>query len=292
MIDAADPPRQCERQRRLAARGRPCDKHRLPGEALAFTAWPIVATLISNPSGAPLDDAALAHAAAALPQAQAPLGSTPRHRRRHHVRRRRRARAPSPSRSAQRWRAEPVDVVVQPARGRRKRLFLADMDSTMIGQECIDELADLVGMKTEVAAITERAMRGEIAFEPALRERVALLKGLPDTVIDEVIAQAHHADARRPHAGRHHAGEWRLYLPRLRRLHAVHRHAIAAHDRLRRERAATACWSRTASSPATSPSRSSAARQRSRPCIELRARLGLGRGRNAWRSATAPTIST
>ena len=81
----------------------------------------------------------------------------------------------------------PVDVVVQPLDGRRKRLFLADMDSTMIGQECIDELADCVGLKAEVSAITERAMRGEIAFEPALRERVALLKGLPASVVDEII---------------------------------------------------------------------------------------------------------
>ena len=83
----------------------------------------------------------------------------------------------------------PVDVVVQPVANRRKKLFLADMDSTMIGQECIDELAAFVGLKEHVAAITERAMRGEIAFEPALRERVALLKGLPVTVVDEVIAE-------------------------------------------------------------------------------------------------------
>ena len=82
----------------------------------------------------------------------------------------------------------PIDVVVQPAAHRRKRLFLADMDSTMIQQECIDELADFVGLKAEVAAITERAMRGEIAFEPALRERVALLKNLPVGVVDEIIA--------------------------------------------------------------------------------------------------------
>jgi phosphoserine phosphatase len=82
----------------------------------------------------------------------------------------------------------PVDVIVQPRATRRKRLFLADMDSTMIGQECIDELADYVGLKAEVSGITERAMRGEIAFEPALRERVALLKGLPVSVIDEIIA--------------------------------------------------------------------------------------------------------
>ena len=80
-----------------------------------------------------------------------------------------------------------IDVVVQPAAHRRKKLFLADMDSTMIGQECIDELADYAGLKARVAAITERAMRGEIAFEPALRERVALLKGMPVKIIDVVI---------------------------------------------------------------------------------------------------------
>ena len=83
----------------------------------------------------------------------------------------------------------PVDVVVQPQADRRKKLLLADMDSTMIGQECIDELADFAGLKAHVAAITERAMRGEIAFEPALRERVALLKDLPVTVIDETLKE-------------------------------------------------------------------------------------------------------
>jgi phosphoserine phosphatase len=72
---------------------------------------------------------------------------------------------------------------------RRKKLFLADMDSTMIGQECIDELADFAGLKAHVAKITERAMRGEIEFEPALRERVALLKGMPVSVVDEVLAK-------------------------------------------------------------------------------------------------------
>ncbi len=82
----------------------------------------------------------------------------------------------------------PVDVIVQPVAHRRKKLFLADMDSTMIGQECIDELADYVGLKAEVSEITERAMRGELAFEPALRERVALLKGLPISVVDEIIS--------------------------------------------------------------------------------------------------------
>ncbi|MBR0799306.1 phosphoserine phosphatase SerB [Bradyrhizobium jicamae] len=81
----------------------------------------------------------------------------------------------------------PIDIVVQPRIARRKKLFLADMDSTMIGQECIDELADFAGLKAHVAAITERAMRGEIEFESALRERVALLKGLSVSVVDEVL---------------------------------------------------------------------------------------------------------
>jgi phosphoserine phosphatase len=81
----------------------------------------------------------------------------------------------------------PIDIVVQPLGFRRKRLLLADMDSTMIGQECIDELADFAGLKAHVAKITERAMRGEIEFEPALHQRVALLKGLPVGVVDEVV---------------------------------------------------------------------------------------------------------
>ncbi|SFI44259.1 phosphoserine phosphatase SerB [Methylobacterium brachiatum] len=84
---------------------------------------------------------------------------------------------------------EPIDLAVLPADAhRRKRLFLADMDSTMIEQECIDELAGTLGLKDHVAAITERAMRGEIAFEPALRERVALLKDIPVTAVDGLIA--------------------------------------------------------------------------------------------------------
>ncbi len=83
----------------------------------------------------------------------------------------------------------PIDIVVQPRIARRKKLFLADMDSTMIGQECVDELADFAGLKNHVAAITERAMRGEIEFEPALRERVALLQGMAVSVVDEVLAK-------------------------------------------------------------------------------------------------------
>jgi phosphoserine phosphatase len=82
-----------------------------------------------------------------------------------------------------------IDVNVVPASSRRKKLLIADMDSTMIGQECIDELAAEVGLRAEVAAITERAMRGEIDFAPALRERVALMKGLRAEVVERVLRE-------------------------------------------------------------------------------------------------------
>jgi phosphoserine phosphatase len=77
-----------------------------------------------------------------------------------------------------------VDVIVQSERFRRRRLLVADMDSTMIAVECIDELADYAGLRAEVAEVTERAMRGEIPFGAALAERVALLAGLDEAVID------------------------------------------------------------------------------------------------------------
>lgn len=83
---------------------------------------------------------------------------------------------------------QPVDLFVQQQSGRRKALLIADMDSTMIRQECIDELAAELGLKDKISGITERAMRGEIAFEPALRERVGLLKGLPVSAIDKVLS--------------------------------------------------------------------------------------------------------
>ena len=79
-----------------------------------------------------------------------------------------------------------VDVVAQPLADRRKRLLVADMDSTIIQQECIDEIADFAGLKAQVAGITERAMRGELVFEDALRERVGLLQGLPESVLQQV----------------------------------------------------------------------------------------------------------
>jgi phosphoserine phosphatase len=83
--------------------------------------------------------------------------------------------------------AQGVDLVVQPTEGRRKRMLLADMDSTMIEQECIDELAEVAGVGVHVREITARAMNGELDFEGALLERVALLKGLDEAVIGEVL---------------------------------------------------------------------------------------------------------
>ena len=79
------------------------------------------------------------------------------------------------------------DLVIQPTPGRRKAVLLADMDSTMIQQECIDELADVAGVGARVAAITARAMNGELNFHEALIARVSLLAGLPETAIDEVL---------------------------------------------------------------------------------------------------------
>ena len=82
-----------------------------------------------------------------------------------------------------------LDCNIVPSENRRKRLLIADMDSTIIGCECIDELADMAGLKPKVAAITERAMRGELDFAAALRERVALLQGLPLEALARVYAE-------------------------------------------------------------------------------------------------------
>jgi phosphoserine phosphatase len=98
----------------------------------------------------------------------------------------------SGDRSAARWALESlpqVDVVVQSAEPRFRKLLVADMDSTIIGQECIDELADFAGLKREVADITERAMQGKLDFKAALRERVALLSGLEEDAIARCLAE-------------------------------------------------------------------------------------------------------
>ena len=82
-----------------------------------------------------------------------------------------------------------VDVFVQPEENRFKRLLIADMDSTIVGQECLDELADFAGLKREIAEITERAMQGKLDFKAALRERVALLSGLDEEAIGRCLAE-------------------------------------------------------------------------------------------------------
>ena len=84
---------------------------------------------------------------------------------------------------------QPIDIVVQPADGRRKRLLVADFESTIIENEMLEELADFLGMRAHVAEITRRAMNGEIDFVGALNERVALLRGLPASVLDEAAAR-------------------------------------------------------------------------------------------------------
>jgi phosphoserine phosphatase len=82
-----------------------------------------------------------------------------------------------------------VDVIAQPAEQRQKKLLVADMDSTMIGQECLDELADYAGIKPQIAAITDRAMRGELDFAASLKERVALLAGLEEATISRCLTE-------------------------------------------------------------------------------------------------------
>ena len=82
----------------------------------------------------------------------------------------------------------PVDANAQAAAGRRRRLLIADMDSTIITSESLDELAEYAGLKEVISAITARAMRGELDFEAALTERVAMLAGLPDSAVDAVVA--------------------------------------------------------------------------------------------------------
>ena len=147
-----------------------------------------VATLVSNPKKLAVDTAAIAKARALLPNAISESVLDPGIAADIFF-------APGPDAQERNLsdlvraalEPAPIDVVVQETKYRRKKLFVADMDSTMIDQECIDELADYAGLKAHVAAITERAMRGELPFEPALRERVALLRGLPLSIINETI---------------------------------------------------------------------------------------------------------
>ena len=146
----------------------------------------LVATLVSTPTAPAVDPELLRRAADILGAAEAPVVLSPG------VAADIRFSGPDASTAEKELRAvigtERVDVFVQADRNRRKRLLIADMDSTMIRQECIDELAAELGLKDRISEITERAMRGEIAFEPALRERVGLLAGLPVSAIGSVLS--------------------------------------------------------------------------------------------------------
>ena len=182
----------------------------------------------------------------------------------------------------------------QPRAGRRRAIAASSCwsptwSSTIIEQECLDELADYVGLRPQIAAITERAMRGELEFEAALKERVGLLKGLRRGRARQIYAAARDADAGRPDAGRHHAGQRRLLRAGLGRLPLLHAR------RSRRASASTpsrpTAWrSPTAESPARWPSRSSAARPSSPPSSGWRVSAASSRPRR-WRWATAPTTS-
>jgi phosphoserine phosphatase len=160
----------------------------LPSLLDVMSLSPFVATLVAAPRAFELSDALIAFVAQALPgvekRARLASGAADIFFEADEA-----GAAAAKTRLAATLAGEKVDAIVQPAEGRRKRLLLADMDSTLIEQECVDELAARAGIGAHVAAITERAMRGELEFEPALRERVRLLARLPVTVIDEVLAK-------------------------------------------------------------------------------------------------------
>jgi len=149
-----------------------------------------VATLVSNPSKPALSDALLSHLAQALPS-NAKVIRLDRQIAIDVVFSARSQKEMKETSEKIRFAlaSEPIDVIVQPLATRKKSLFIADMDSTMIGQECIDELAAELRVKQKVAKITERAMRGEVEFEQALRERVQLLAGLEVMVIPKIITE-------------------------------------------------------------------------------------------------------
>ncbi len=145
-----------------------------------------VLVLIANPAAPVLDDALLAAARQSL-AAQGAQTETPRWLAPGIAAEITFTGAPPALSSlAPAWDGQPIDGAILATENRRKRLLIADMDSTMIEVECIDEIADALGLKEKVAVITERAMEGELPFDEALRERVSLLKGLAETALDEV----------------------------------------------------------------------------------------------------------
>lgn len=152
-----------------------------------MTPVPLVAVLIGPPSRAQLTSALLADVSGLLPgaasgrwlsadeAAEIPFTASME------------SRASLMEKLRKRLGSAPIDVAILSAVDRRKRLLVADMDSTLIGQECIDELAAVAGVGAQVAAITERSMRGEIDFESSLKARVRLLAGLPEVVLSQIL---------------------------------------------------------------------------------------------------------
>ena len=183
------------------------------------------------------------------------------------------------------------DANVVPAEGRRKRLLIADMDSTIIGVECIDELADFAGLKAEVAAITEAAMRGELDFEAALVARVGLLQRPAGVGARGMLRRAGAAQPGRAHAGRDHGGARggdRAGLGRLQ---------LSSPSGWRRRRASPGTRRTSSSSPtgvltgevgAADPRAAGRSSRRSTPSPPRR---GCG-PRRRWRSGTGPTTAT
>jgi len=164
--DTADLPRQLQREPRLAARGGPCNKHGVIRHVISVSGY--VLSVVSTSAIRPelVDAIARGDQVTWLSPERAFDVAV--------------AGDEKQALAAARMAAADTAIDINAVRvdGRRKTLLVADMDSTIISCECLDEIADFVGVKAHVSAITERAMRGEIAFEPALRERVALLKGL------------------------------------------------------------------------------------------------------------------
>ena len=169
-----------------------------------------------------------------------------------------------------------VDAIVLASQGRRKKLLVADMESTMIHNEMLDELADFLGLREKIAGITARAMNGEIDFAGALEERVGLLKGLPVGQARRG-RNAHPLHAGRRHPGRDHEEARRLLRAGLGRLHLLH--GDGAHERWASTSMPPTCWNMTAPHwPVRSAARSSARKPSSRPC-------------SGWPASTASTIA-
>ncbi|MDE2008103.1 MAG: phosphoserine phosphatase SerB [Rhodospirillales bacterium] len=144
---------------------------------------PFVLTLVADPIAAPLSDALIARMRAAA-GGLAPVSLAPNEAADIPL-----PALPDPAALRDALGAAPVDAIVQPAEGRRKQLLIADMDSTIVTGETLDELADFAGLKAEIAAITMRSMNGEIDFATALRERVAMLRGLDLAALERTWAR-------------------------------------------------------------------------------------------------------